>query len=118
MGDGKWVKMVESGQQRVTIQMCHIPNADEAKKNPQYGTKNLSRGAKSRVRVLADIQNFTLRAHCMHGIPWVFGWGLQARSFQSHAQCVGGGTRMGQHGWGGGGRIKTFFACCGHGAPI
>ena len=27
MGDGKWVKMVENGQQRVTIEMCHIPNA-------------------------------------------------------------------------------------------
>ena len=27
MGDGKWVKMVENGQQKVTIQMCHIPNA-------------------------------------------------------------------------------------------
>ena len=26
MGDGKWVKMVDIGQQRVTIQMCHIPN--------------------------------------------------------------------------------------------
>ena len=23
----------------------------------------------ARVRVFADIQNFTLRAHCMHGIP-------------------------------------------------
>ena len=48
MGDGKWVKMVDIGQQRVTIQMCHIPNAQEAKKT-QYGTKNLSKGAKSRV---------------------------------------------------------------------
>ena len=27
MGDGKWVKMVDIGQQRVTIHMCHIPNA-------------------------------------------------------------------------------------------
>ena len=26
MGDGKWVKMVDIGRQRVTIQMCHIPN--------------------------------------------------------------------------------------------
>ena len=30
---------------------------------PRYGTKNLSKGAKSRVRVFADIQNFAL--HCM-----------------------------------------------------
>ena len=35
------------------------------KKKTQYGTKNLSKGAKSRVRVLADIQNFALRAHCV-----------------------------------------------------
>ena len=74
MGDGKWVKMVDIGQQRVTIQMCHIPNAQEATKNPsmepktcqkgpkvrceywhmklkkpRYGTKNWSKGAKSRV---------------------------------------------------------------------
>ena len=68
MGDGKWVKMVENGQQRVTIQMCHIPNAQEAK-TTQHGTKNLSKGAKSRVRVFADIQNFALCAHCVHGIP-------------------------------------------------
>ena len=32
------------------------------KKKPQYRTKNLSKGAKSRVRVFADIQNVTLRA--------------------------------------------------------
>ena len=38
-------------------------------KKPQYGTKNLSKGAKSRVWVLADIQNFALCAHCVHGIP-------------------------------------------------
>ena len=61
--DGKWVKMVENGQKRVTIQMCRIPNAWKAKKTPQYGTKNLSKGAKSRVRVFADIQNVALRAH-------------------------------------------------------
>ena len=35
------------------------------KKKIQYGTKNLSKGAKSRVRVLADIQNFALSAHCV-----------------------------------------------------
>ena len=34
-------------------------------KKTQYGTKNLSKGAKSRVRVLADIQNFALRVHCV-----------------------------------------------------
>ena len=45
-----------------------VLNAWEAKK-PLYGTKNLSKGAKTRVRVLADIQNFALRAHCVHGIP-------------------------------------------------
>ena len=27
MGDLKWIKLVENGQRRVTIQMCHIPNA-------------------------------------------------------------------------------------------
>ena len=51
---GKWL----------TIQICHILNAWEAKK-PLYGTKNLSKGAKTRVRVFADIQNFALRAHCL-----------------------------------------------------
>ena len=48
----------------LTIQICHVLNAWEAKK-PLYGTKNLSKGAKTRVRVLADIQNFALRAHCV-----------------------------------------------------
>ena len=52
----------------MTIQICHVLNAWEAKK-PLYGTKNLSKGAKTRVRVFADIQNFALRAHCVHGIP-------------------------------------------------
>ena len=45
----------------LTIQICHVLNAWEAKK-PLYGTKNLSKGAKTRVRVFADIQNFALRA--------------------------------------------------------
>ena len=58
----------------MTIQICHVLNAWEAKK-PLYGTKNLSKGAKTRVRVLADIQNFALRAHCVHGIPLVGGPG-------------------------------------------
>ena len=31
-------------------------------KKTQYGTKNLSKGAKSRVGVFADLQNFALRA--------------------------------------------------------
>ena len=52
----------------MTIQICHVLNALEAK-NPLYGTKDLSKGAKTRVPVLADIQNFALRAHCVHGIP-------------------------------------------------
>ena len=34
-------------------------------KKTQHGTKNLSKGAKSRVWVLADIQNFALRAQCV-----------------------------------------------------
>ena len=38
-------------------------------KKTQYGTNNLSKGAKSRVRVFAGIQNFPLRVHCVHGIP-------------------------------------------------
>ena len=46
MGDGKWVKMVDIGQQRVTIQMCHIPNAWEAKKNPVWNQKLVKRGQK------------------------------------------------------------------------
>ena len=29
----------------------------------------LTLGAKTRIRVFADIQNFALRAHCVHGIP-------------------------------------------------
>ena len=48
MGDGKWAKMVENGQQRVTIQMV-TPQMHRKLKKPQYGTKNLSKGAKSRV---------------------------------------------------------------------
>ena len=56
MGDGKWLKMVENGQKWVTFEMCHIPNAaEEAKKKTLYGTKNLSKGAKSRVRVFTNI---------------------------------------------------------------
>ena len=38
-------------------------------KKPWYGTKDLCKGAETRVRVFADIQNFALRAHCVHGIP-------------------------------------------------
>ena len=45
MGGAKWVKMVDIGQQRVTIQMCQHRKL----KKTQYGTKNLSKGAKSRV---------------------------------------------------------------------
>ena len=46
MGDGKWVKMVDIGQQRVTIQMCHIPNASEAKKKPSMEPKTCQKGPK------------------------------------------------------------------------
>ena len=46
MGDGKRVKMGENGQQRVTIQMCHIPNAQEAKKNPSMAPKTCQKGPK------------------------------------------------------------------------
>ena len=37
----------------------------------------LSQGAKTRVRVFADIQNFALLAHCVHGIPLLVGGGGQ-----------------------------------------
>ena len=57
----------------LTIQICHVLNAWEAKK-PLYGTKNLSKGAKTRVRVLADIQNFALRAHCVRTACMAFPW--------------------------------------------
>ena len=63
----------------LTIQICHVLNAWEAKK-PLYGTKNLSKGAKTRVRVLADIQNFALRAHCVRTACALRAWhSLSAR---------------------------------------
>ena len=46
MGDGKWVKMVENGQHRVTILMCHIPNAWEAKNTPGMEPKTCQKGPK------------------------------------------------------------------------
>ena len=64
----------------LTIQICHVLNAWEAKK-PLYGTKNLSKGAKTRVRVLADIQNFALRAHCVRTACALRAW---------HSQCAAG----------------------------
>ena len=60
----------------MTIQICHVLNAWEAKK-PLYGTKNLSKGAKTRVRVLADIQNFALRAHCVRTACALRAWHSQ-----------------------------------------
>ena len=77
----------------LTIQICHVLNAWEAKK-PLYGTKNLSKGAKTRVRVLADIQNFALRAHCVRtacmAFPIAPGW-LSTRMTHLHTfnQSVG-----------------------------
>ena len=34
-------------------------------KKSYYGTTNLRKRAKTRVRVVTDIQNFALRAHCV-----------------------------------------------------
>ena len=47
MGDGKWVKMVENGQKWVTIQRATSQMHRKLRKKTQYGTKNLSKGAKS-----------------------------------------------------------------------
>ena len=55
------------------------------KKKPQCGTKNLSKEAKSRVLVVADIQNFTLRAHCMHSIPSNM---LMSRALHKHVSHI------------------------------
>ena len=38
-------------------------------KKLQHGTKTLWKGAKSRVRVFVDMQNFARHVHCVHGIP-------------------------------------------------
>ena len=32
----------------------------------------------ARVRVFADIQNFALRAHCVHGMPYIYFSGMVA----------------------------------------
>ena len=76
MGDGKWVKMVDIGQERVTIQMCHIPNAWEAKKNPSMEPKTCQKGPKVGSEYWPTSKTShcvrtacALRAHCVHGIP-------------------------------------------------
>ena len=46
------------------------PQMHRKLKKPNVVQKNLWKGAKTRVQVFADIQNFALRAHCMHGIPF------------------------------------------------
>ena len=61
MRDGKWLKMGDNSI------MPH-PKCIGSKKNPEWN-KNLSKRAKSRVRVFADIQNSAMRAHCVHGVP-------------------------------------------------
>ena len=38
-------------------------------KKPWHGTKNLRKGAKTRVRLFADTQNFALCAYCVLGNP-------------------------------------------------
>ena len=70
----------------LTIQICHVLNAWEAKK-PLYGTKNLSKGAKTRVRVLADIQNFALRAHCVRTACALRAWHSQTRTL-THVEGI------------------------------
>ena len=76
MGHGKWVKMVDSGQQRVTIQMCHIPNASEAKKKPSMEPKTCQKGPKVGSKYWRTFKTWryvrtacAVRAYCMHGIP-------------------------------------------------
>ena len=60
----------------MTIQICHIlislslySYPYKKLKKPYYGTTNLRKRAKTRVRVVIDIQSFALRVQCVHGIP-------------------------------------------------
>ena len=62
-----------SNQQRACTQKVFLGHYGSNPK-PWYGTKNLGKGAETRVRVFADIQNFALRAHCLHGIPSEPSW--------------------------------------------
>ena len=45
-GGWKWVKMVENGQHRVTIQMCHIQMHRKLKKNSIWNQTLVKRGQK------------------------------------------------------------------------
>ena len=61
-----------SPKSAIFLQLCDILKCATSQmhrklKKTQYGTKNLSKGAKSSVRVFADIQNFALRARHSHG---------------------------------------------------
>ena len=60
----------------------------------------LPQGAKTRVRGFANIQNFALRAHCVHGIPWE-----QARQ----GAWQGGSSPCGKHFASGTSRVKNHF---------
>ena len=54
--------MVENGQKRVTIQMCHIQNAQKAKKNPVWNQKFVKRGPKVGSKYLPTSKT----SHCVH----------------------------------------------------
>ena len=65
--NGEWIKMVENGQKWVFIQMCHIPNAWEAKKKPSMEPKTCQKGPKVGFEYLPPSKTL----HCVHGIPSV-----------------------------------------------
>ena len=67
--------MVENGQKWLTIQICHILNAKEAKKNPGTEPKTCEKGPKLGFEYLPISKTShcvrtacALRVHCMHGI--------------------------------------------------
>ena len=57
--------MVENGQKWLTIQICHILNAQEGKTNPGTEPKTCQKGPKAGSEYLPTSKTL----HCMHSIP-------------------------------------------------
>ena len=57
--------MVENGQKWLTMQICKVLNAQEAKKNPGTEPKNCEKGPKLGFEYFPKSKT----SHCVHGIP-------------------------------------------------
>ena len=80
MGDEKWVKIVENGQNCVTFQVWDIPNAWEDEKKNSLEPKTCQKGP----RVGADYSPTSKTSHCVHGTPLEGGWASKGQVWTRH----------------------------------